>query len=259
MAAAVPGRVRPRGPSLDRCCPATGGPALLGPDACASFRSAGAVWNLDRVAAPVPEVSVPSGQHPRAPKLVVHRSKALCAHRVTERSGFRVTSPARTIVDLAAVLDQGALEIALESARRRRLVTVAAVRQELGAVAGRGRAGAPSLRQLLDNLQGEPATASVLEVRAARLLRDSGLPPPRRQYPVVLGGRHYRLDFAWPSQRVALETDGRAYHGDADFDRDRMRWSDFATGGWRLLIATWADVTRASDHLLHKLELALAA
>lgn len=54
-----------------------------------------------------------------------------------------------------------------------------------------------------------PGTESALEVEAARLIAAAGLPTPVRQYP--LGeeiGRRWRMDFAWPAQRVALEVDG---------------------------------------------------
>jgi hypothetical protein len=58
------------------------------------------------------------------------------------------------------------------------------------------------------------------DVKVARLLRATQLPPAARQHWVTVFGRRYRLDFAWPDFRVALECDGRAFH---EFQRDRTR------------------------------------
>jgi very-short-patch-repair endonuclease len=105
---------------------------------------------------------------------------------------------------------------------------------------------------LLEQLGAAPSE-SPLEVKAARLLRRSRLPRPVQQYVV---GR-YRLDFAWPDQLVALECDGRQRHSeDTDFQHDRTKLSDLAADGWRVLIATSADV---NDALLEKLGRALTA
>jgi very-short-patch-repair endonuclease len=105
-------------------------------------------------------------------------------------------------------------------------------------MAGRGRAGATALRELLQRLDGTAAAESVLEVKVAQLLRATPLPEPRRQHIVRIGTKRYRLDFAWPSCRVALECDGEAFH---DFQRDRTRWRAFGSRGWRVLPMTWSD------------------
>jgi very-short-patch-repair endonuclease len=98
---------------------------------------------------------------------------------------------------------------------------------------------------------GAAPSESPLEVKAARLLRRSLLPRPVQQHEV---GR-YRLDFAWPVQLVALECDGRQRPSeDTDFQHDRTKLTDLAADGWRVLVATRADV---NDALLEKLERAL--
>jgi very-short-patch-repair endonuclease len=161
-------------------------------------------------------------------------------------------SPERTLLDLAGVVTEEVLEIAFESARRERLVTVHSVERCLERNAARGRRGTAALRSLLRDLNDVPSE-SALEVKTARLLRTSNLPSAVQQYP-VLG---YRLDFAWPDQRVALECDGRRRHTeDTDFQRDRTKWSEVATAGWRVLIATHADV---GEPLLARVEAALTS
>jgi very-short-patch-repair endonuclease len=80
------------------------------------------------------------------------------------------------------------------------------------------------------------------------------------QFGVVVGGRAYRLDFAWPVQRVALECDGRLRHSeDSDFQRDRVRWSALAAAGWRLVFMTWHDANNRPAEVIERLALALAA
>jgi very-short-patch-repair endonuclease len=166
---------------------------------------------------------------------------------------MRVTSPERTLLDLAGVLDDEALEIAFESARRERLVTIDSTQRCLDRSGTHGRRGTAALRALLLQLGDQPSE-SALEVRTARLLRRSPLPPAHQQFDV---GR-YRVDFAWPDRHVALECDGRRRHSeDRDFQHDRTKLTDLACDGWRVLIATSTDVTSRGADLLTKLDRAL--
>jgi very-short-patch-repair endonuclease len=99
-------------------------------------------------------------------------------------------------------------------------------------------------------------------VKVWRLFIRSGLPKPRRQHPVEIDGRRYRLDFAWPAFRVAVEADGFATHGRRrPFHADRRRMAKFAGAGWRVVPVTWEDVTSRPSEWLRSLgrTLALAA
>src|SRR5947208_2895416 len=118
-------------------------------------------------------------------------------------------------------------------------MSLAAVRSCLGPRAP-GVDGATALRRLLDVLDGSVTCESVREVKLARLLRASHFPAPVRQHWVHTIGGRYRLDFAWPERRVALECDGRVFH---EFQRDRTRWRHLGAAGWRVLPVTWDDVT----------------
>jgi very-short-patch-repair endonuclease len=106
------------------------------------------------------------------------------------------------------------------------------------------------MRRVLDELDASAHCESVLETKVARLLRASGLPAPVRQYEVTMFGRRYRLDFAWPEFRIALECDGRAFH---EFQRDRTRWRQLGAAGWTVLPVTWSDVTRNWPAVLDEL------
>lgn len=82
---------------------------------------------------------------------------------------------------------------------------------------------------------------SVLLTRMSRLLRRHRLPQPEAEYE-VLGGR-YRVDFAWPEARLAVEVDGYATHSSVHaFQENRARQNDLVAAGWTVLRFTWADV-----------------
>ena len=91
-----------------------------GPGAALSHGSAGALWRiLPRWHTPT-EVTAPT-QHPLQ-GIHVHRSKQADA---TTHYGIRVTTPARTLVDLADVLTPNQLTRAVNEAQVQRLVTAA--------------------------------------------------------------------------------------------------------------------------------------
>lgn len=231
-----------------------------GTRAVLSHRSAAEVWGFEGVVAERPELTVVGSRHPRSPDVIVHRTLRWTErHDRVRRSGLALTSPTRTVVDLAGVVDIDTLRIAFESARRNRQTTVRKVRNRVDAVGGRGRPGAARLRILLDELDGRAPAESVLESRVAGILRRSGCEPPVRQYEVAVAGRVIRLDYAWPPRRLALECDGRLRHSeDSDFRRDRERWSLLAAIGWRILFVTWADLAHP-DRIVDRLRTALAA
>jgi very-short-patch-repair endonuclease len=215
--------------------------AWAGNGSVLSHRSAGAIWRLEGVDdSGIPSLTVLGTRHPRCDAIEVHRTLHLPRSSWSERDGLRVTRPPRTIIDLAACLDDESLEIAFDSARRQRLITPHVVAAMLTQLGGRGRPGAARLRRLLAATTGTQPAESVLEVKVARRLREAHFPPPVRQFDVLVFGRRYRLDFAWPELHVALESDGRAFH---DFQGDRTRWRHLSASGWLVIPVTWNDVT----------------
>ncbi|HVA75121.1 MAG TPA: DUF559 domain-containing protein, partial [Acidimicrobiales bacterium] len=89
---------------------------------------------------------------------------------------------------------------------------------------------------------GAPAP-SVLESRMARLLAGEGLPAPKAE--LVWGPqRRYRLDFAYPALRLAIEVDGFAFHFTPEQMRaDNHRSNTLTAAGWMILRYNWWDVT----------------
>ncbi|MEO7442782.1 MAG: type IV toxin-antitoxin system AbiEi family antitoxin domain-containing protein, partial [Acidimicrobiales bacterium] len=139
-----------------------------GDGAVASHRSAARLWGLhDNDAV---EITVPYAKLPRLRGVVVHRSRDLAPRWTSRRRAVLVTTPARTLVDLGAVLARRLVEDALDRALAARLLTVAAVEHALDELGGSGRQGAGVIRTILDRRAlGAERPDGLLEARMARL------------------------------------------------------------------------------------------
>ena len=120
-----------------------------GPGCALSHASAATIWRIPGAAIGAPEIVVHEARAPRAAGVVVHRVAYLGDPDVVRVRRLPVTSPARTIVDLAGVLGDRDLAVALTSVTSRRLVTVRAVRTRLDEIGTVGRPGTARLRALL--------------------------------------------------------------------------------------------------------------
>jgi very-short-patch-repair endonuclease len=148
----------------------------------------------------------------------------------------------------------------MEGAFRKGLMTPDRLAARLGALTASGRPGAGRLERLLQDRGDDPAAESRLETKVWFLLRGASVPAPTRQMWVSTPGGRYRLDFAWPDLKLALECDGWAHHGGrVAFGKDRERLSELASMGWRVLVVTWAMATRQPERVVRWVELALAA
>src|SRR5207245_7345 len=224
-----------------------------GDGAVISYRAAGALWGLDVDAGARPEIW--TRRHLRHDDVIVHRGVVEPQDiRMVER--IPVTSVPRTLIDLAGRLDGDELETILEQALHRGLTTLGALHRRVEALSGKGRAGSNNIRRLLNERGNSAALESRLEVRVCNLLRSAGW-RPRRQYPVQCGGRRYRLDFAWPALRVAVEADGYRTHGGQWFEAHERRRADLAARGWRIVPVTWREVTNEPQRVIDRIQEAL--
>jgi very-short-patch-repair endonuclease len=220
-----------------------GGCLAAGGLAVASHRSAARLWGLLGEDALV-ELSVlrPKGPHPAG--VVWHRSRDLVPAHTTVRQGVPVTNPMRTLVDLGAVVRPWVVEDALDRGLSTRLFRVPAVEGLLHEVARPGRRGCGVLRKVLDERAlGAAPPDGLLEPRMARLLRDHDLPPAVFQH--VVPGTGARVDFAYPTAKLAIEVDGYEVHGTRKaFDADRDRQNRLVVAGWDVIRFTWTQVVR---------------
>jgi very-short-patch-repair endonuclease len=77
------------------------------------------------------------------------------------------------------------------------------------------------------------------------MFRSFGLPEPQRQFTVQVDGNTFRLDFAYPERRLAIELDGYAFHSSPErFRADRERQNLVSLAGWLVLRFTWHDITQ---------------
>jgi hypothetical protein len=206
----------------------------MGPGALASHRCAGALHGL--LERGRPEVTVPGiGGRARRP-FRVHRA-ALAPHDAVLVDGIPCTSPARTLCDLAGILDPERLERAVNAAEIAGTLDVAAIEEALDRLRPRG---ARALRWIIEDHRGAVVLRSPLEARFRRFLRAWGFADPVWNGHVALGdGTFLEVDCLWPAQRVALELDGRRFHDTGRaFERDRRRDMRLQALGWRPLRVT---------------------
>jgi very-short-patch-repair endonuclease len=197
-----------------------------GSRAVLSHETAAALWAIrPRVGGPV-QVTVAGGHRRGRDWIRVHHAP-LARGDVRWRDGLRVTSPERTLIDLASTLAPDDLERAANEA------------QVLGLVARRGDA---------------PVTRSELERRLLGLVRRIGLPAPRTN--VLVAG--HEVDAYWPAERLIVETDGhRAHLTRARFESDRARDAHLTALGYRVLRFTWRQLDTTPEIVAARLATAL--
>jgi hypothetical protein len=235
--------------------------ALLwgGSAAAATGRSAAMLYGLERVSTDVPEIVLPRRARTRAPDIILrHGSRgAFMPRRVRD---LVVTGPEYTLLWLAHELDEEALEIACEDARRRRLTSVPALRAYLQRYGRPGRPGVAAMRKLLDQLDPAYAARSTLEVKTRRLLVANRVTRFKREFPLEWEGRRYLFDFAFERERTILETNGRRWHDDAaDYEDDNDKWSVPGRYGFYIVFATWEKVTARPREFISELRATFAA
>lgn len=270
LGAGVPSKVVERRVTRRRLRPVHRGVYLVGPvvppraaemaaclacgcHAAVSHGSASALWKMTpprRPRAPVHVLVV--GHARRRPGILVHRTVRRHADEVVRRDGIPVTSPARTLYDLADSGRARTVERALARALRRELTS----QDELTTLVTRhaGRPGAARLRSLLGGAP-PPFVRSEAEERFLTMVQEARLPKP--EVNVRLGP--FEADFHWPAQRLVVEIDGYEFHSSrAAFERDRERDAELAARGLRVMRITWRQLTRERDAVLVRLARTLA-
>ena len=151
-----------------------------GRGAVLSHRDAAALWGLADYAGAAIEMTVPGTGSRDAAGLRIHRTRHLHPSDISSHRSIPVTSPARTLLDLATMIAPRHVELASEEALRRGVVSVEAVREQVER--NPGRKGAPLLRDLLGRAPANLArTKSRLEARFLRFCAEDGPPAPRSQ------------------------------------------------------------------------------
>jgi very-short-patch-repair endonuclease len=215
-----------------------------GSQAALSHQSAAALLGIVAVASEPVEVSVPYASERRRPGVEIHRRPKLRSTDVTEHRGIPVTTPVKTIVDLAAKFGPSLTERAINEADRLGLTDPEALFAALDRFPGQRGVGV--LREMLGK-RSFRLTDSELERRFLSLVEASGLSLPET-------GRHlngFKVDFFWPELGLVVETDGLRYHRTpAQQGRDRLRDQAHTAAGFAHLRYTHAQVRFEPDHVL---------
>jgi very-short-patch-repair endonuclease len=185
-----------------------------------SHHTAATLWGLrPGTARPIHVTLIGDRGCPKLTGVTVHRSLTIAPADIRIHEGLPVTSPARTLLDVAPTLTDRDVESLLdEGLFVLRILTRAHVSDVLA------RAGAHPGRARLARVAGDRTrstkTDSPPEEALLALIRAAGLPEPELQFP-ILG---YRLDFYWPKLRLAVEVDAYGTHGSRSrFEADRRR------------------------------------
>jgi very-short-patch-repair endonuclease len=208
--------------------------ALLacGSRAVISHRSAAYLWGLlDRP----DEVDVTLVGVRRRPQdgLSLHYTAGLGSRDVVEKGCVRLTSAARTIVDLASEASFLQLEALIAEARAKRILRSGELERAVRR-AGR-RKGVRRLKAILRSHAGHALTRSETERLCRRLLEAAGLPQPITNQ--RLAG--CEVDFLWPDARVVLEVDTITFHGHARaFEWDRRKTMVLENAGYHVIRVT---------------------
>ena len=183
------------------------------------------------------EVTVFGEWRPIRPGLRTHSSATLSPRDRRWVNRIPVTSPARTVLDLAPRHPEARLERVVADAERRGLLRPSDLVEQLER--NPRRRGSAALRSVL-GLKGGPAfTRSDAEARLLKLVRKAGLPVPESN--AIVAG--YEVDLFWREARVIVEFDSFAFHGDRHaFEQDRLRDAELQAAGFRVIRVTWRQL-----------------
>ena len=196
----------------------------LHPDTVYSHFAAAAVWGIRMLSTWPDEIHVtaPPSRGGRSEGKVRRHCTLLGDAQVTEQAGLRVTTPARTVVDLARILPFTDAVVAMDSALRTRGGNPLANPEDIALTVDSlsGRAG--SARALAAAGFATPLSDSPEESHSRVLLHTLGFPRPELQRSFQLpDGGTAEVDFYWEEFGHAGECDGRSKYRDARILRGR--------------------------------------
>jgi len=209
-----------------------------GDRAVVSHTTAAAVWDLRHSDRGTAGLHLTAPNQTRRGGVTGHRCRLAAAERTVHRN-IPVTTPERTVVDLAAALSPRQLSECVDDALRRRLIRLERLRSVVTNAAtprpGR-RLLAPVHDILADRIAGYRPGDSDWEQEMDRQWDRLGLPTARRQYRVTVAGRSYRIDRAIPELKIGVEWEGFDTHGTrSGFDRSSTRRAALTAEGWHMI------------------------
>lgn len=223
---------RPEHPVLAACL--AGGSKVV-----ASRRGATLVLRLDGFVCKQPEVTAWGGSHPRLQGVLVHRVHDLPGWQRTIVNDVPVTTPARTIVDLAGERPDEVLGRSIDDAKTRKILTYAEILR-----CADGRREMQQIHRLMERRLNDRADTS-FEDHVYWVISQAGLPLPVPQLQAVVPEGVYLLDHGYPAPfKIDVEIKGFDHEINRTvFDRDSFRKVRLRRAGWLQLEITtaWTD------------------
>jgi predicted transcriptional regulator of viral defense system len=226
----------------------------LGGESFLSHESAGHAFGMRESASGLVHVTVRGRTGRAAPKGVrVHRPRELPGDEVTSLRGLPITTPARTLLDLA-VTGIRHLDTILDRAEHQRLIDFADLHRLLARYPR--RPGTRSLKAQLDRYRGPIDARSLLERLVYELCDAHGLP-----LPLVNTSIEGRVrDFYWPDRQLVVEADSYGWHrSPSAFNDDRERDVELTLAGIRTLRFTYEQITQRPSYVVSTVVAALGA
>jgi Transcriptional regulator, AbiEi antitoxin/Protein of unknown function (DUF559) len=225
-----------------------------------SHMSAAEIHHMDPISKTAPTITVPHRGTYTFPGVHVHQSTDLLPGHIMKIGSLRVTTPARTIIDLSRALRKRRLTHLIDNALAEGIVDLEDLITLYLALTRQGKTGMRALGQILrERATGELVSISVLERRFLDLLVDAGLPVPTREFHAPwLEPINGRVDFAYVDQRIVIEADSRRWHGLFQaFETDKRRDIAAQLEGWIVLRITWKMITEDPGFVLESVGAAL--
>jgi very-short-patch-repair endonuclease len=234
----------------------------VGRDSVASHQSAALIHGLDLFPHP-PDVVILT--RPPARRSGRRKSDGIFFHtaelpddHVTRALGAKVTTVARTVVDIArassfmsaVVTADSALHAALASEEGASFTT-----KETLLAACDACAGWPGIRQARRAIDfADPRAESVLESCARVVFHEHGLEPPELQFTITGPDFRYSVDFYWPRYRVIAEADGEVKYSDPrrairQLERDQQ----LRDHGDKVVHFTWRELFKAPQAVTNRI------
>jgi very-short-patch-repair endonuclease len=180
---------------------------------------------------------------------------------ICSRDGVPVTTPPRTLVDIAGFSGTRLLEDAIEQAAVLRVLDVSEIDRIL-AVSPRRRRGSKKLLTLLNDWRRYKPGITVrsrMEAKLLPLLTQRGLPIPECNSKLRLRGETFEIDFLWREQRLAVEADGGRFHGNpAAGARDSHRNRALTEAGYSIPRFGWEDLRDRAEETMDEIARLLA-
>ena len=229
---------------------ATAAVLAAGPGAVVSHYPAAVVWRVRPPREGPIDVTIPGRKARSRQGLTLHRT-AVHPRDITRRHGIPVTSPARTLLDLAATEPTTELDRAINEARILRLVSDPSLHAQLSRYP-RHR-GTAALRRATQAEKG--FTRSKAERMTLALCKKARLPTPEKNAKV----EGYEADLVWRTERLIAEFDSWTFHSmRSSFEEDRRRDQHLIAHGYRVIRITWRQLTQEPEAVIASISAALA-